>query len=258
FPVQLADGSTSLVPVRLQVFRAEFGTPTFTTFSNYHAAYAQDVWRFNKYVSALVGMRWEQERLVGSPGAASGVRAGYTFTDQWAPRLGVTVDPLGHGKTKAFYNYGRFFEYIPLDMAERSLSAEQDWTGGFFVPEFTVNGAGERIAVVNKFGTVNPIIDAAHQLPLGSAVSASDPSNPITPGTKLGFTDEHTIGFEQQLPKNFTFSARYIDRRSKRIVEDAAAVSPEGALACDQSTQKTHCIGQVFFIGNIGPTLDAA
>src|SRR6185369_16313570 len=84
------------------------------------------------------------------------------------------------------------------------------------------------------------------------------PSNPITPGTKLGFTDEHTIGFEQQRPKNFTFSARYIDRRSKRIVEDAAAVSPEGALACDRSTQKTHCIGQVFFIGNIGPTLDAA
>jgi len=257
FPVQLADGSTALVPVRLQVFRAEFGEPVFTTYSNYHAAYAQDVWRFNKYVTGLFGMRWEQERLVGSPGP-SGARVGYTFTDQWAPRLGVTVDPLGHGKTKAFYNYGRFFEYIPLDMAERSLSAEQDWTGGFFVPEFTVNGAGERIAVVNKFGTVNPIIDAAHQLPLGSAVSASDPSNPITPGTKLGFTDEHTIGFEQQLPKNFTFSARYIDRRSKRIVEDAAAVSPEGALACDQSTQKTHCIGQVFFIGNIGPTLDAA
>src|SRR5690349_21539939 len=257
FPVQLADGSTELVPVRLQVFRAEFGTPTFTTYSNYHAAYAQDVWKLNKYVTALVGMRWEQERLVGSPGAASGVRASYTFTDQWAPRLGVTVDPLGHGKTIAFYNYGRFFEYIPLDMAERSLSTENDWTGSLFAPEFTINGAGERIAVVNQFGTVNPIIDAAHQLPGGTTISAGDPSNPITAGTKLGFTDEHSFGFEQQLPKNFTFSARYIDRRSKRIVEDAASVSPEGSLACDVATG-THCITQLYFIGNISPRLDAA
>jgi hypothetical protein len=257
FPVQLADGTTTLVPVRLQVIRAEFGEPTFSTYSNYHAWYGQDTWRINKYITALAGIRWEQERLVGSPGA-SGARVGYTFTDQWAPRLGVTVDPLGRGKTKAFYNYGRFFEFIPLDMAERSLSTEQDWTGGLFLPEFTTNGAGQRIAVINSFGTVNPIIDAAHQIG-PSAISAGDPLNPITPGTKLGFTDEHTIGFEQQLPKNFTLSVRYIDRRSKRIVEDAASVSPEGSLACDVATEgNSHCITQLYFIGNISPKLDAA
>ena len=256
FPVQLADGSTELVPVRLQVFRAEFGEPVFSTYSNYHAAYAQDAWRFNKYVTGLFGLRWEQERLVGSPGA-SGDRVGYSFTGQWAPRLGVTVDPLGRGNTKAFYNYGRFFEYIPLDMAERSLSTEQDWTGSLFAPDFTVNGAGQRIAVVNQFGTVNPIIDAAHQLPGGTTISAGDPANPITAGTKLGFTDEHSIGFEQQLPGNFVFSARYIDRRAKRIVEDAASVSPEGSLACDVASGN-HCITQLYFIGNISPRLDAA
>jgi hypothetical protein len=255
FPVTLADGTEALVPVRLQVIRAEFGEPVFSTFSNYHAWYAQDTWRFNKYVTALAGLRWEQERLVGSPGP-SGNRVGYTFTDQWAPRLGVTVDPFGKGKTKAFYNYGRFFEFIPLDMAERSLSTEQDWTGGLFLPEFTTNGAGQRIAVINSFNTVNPIIDAAHQIG-PSTISAGDPANPITAGTKLGFTDEHTFGFEQQLPGNFTLSARYIDRRAKRIVEDAASVSPEGSLACDVATG-THCITQLYFIGNIGPKLDAA
>ena len=251
FPVRLTDGTTQLIPARLQVIRAEFGNPIFTTYSNYHAAYAQDTWRFNKYVTGLFGLRWEQERLIGSPGP-SGKRIGYTFTDQWAPRLGVTVDPLGHGKTKAYYNYGRFFEYIPLDLAERSLSAEQDWTGATFVPEFTVPttgpNAGRRVAVINQFGTVNPIIDAAHQLSAAD-VSASDPENPITPGTKLGFTDEHTVGFEQQLPRKFTLSVRYIDRRAKRIVEDAASVSPEAADAG---------ITQVYYIGNISSRLDAA
>ena len=248
FPVQLANGSTELVPVRLQVIRAEFGEPVFTTFSDYHAAYIQDTWRFNRFVTGLFGLRWEQERLTGSPGP-SGFRASYTFTGQWAPRLGVTVDPLGKGKTKAFYNFGRFFEYLPLDMAERSLSAEQDWTGSLFIPEFTIVD-GRRVAVVNEFGTVNPIVDAAHQLDTETTtLSLGDPSNPIVAGTKLGYSDEHTFGFEQQLPWNLVFSARYIDRRAKRIIEDAASVSPEAALAG---------IGQVYYIGNVSSTLDAA
>ena len=246
-PVLLNNNTTALVPARLQVIRAEFGQPVFNTFSNYHAWYAQDTWSFNKYITGLFGIRWEQERLNGNPGS-TGQRVGYSFTNQWAPRLGVTVDPFGKGRTKAFYNFGRFFEFIPLDLAERSLSTEQDWTGGLFVPDFTVNGAGQRVAVINSFGTVNPIIDSAHQLAPG-VISAGDPVNPITAGTKLGFTDENTFGVEQQLPWGFTLSARYIDRRAKRIVEDAASVSPEAALAG---------VGQVCFIRNIGPKLDAA
>ena len=247
FPVQLDNGTTALVPVRLQVIRGEFGDTNFSTFSNYHAGYVQDTWRFNKYITGLFGLRWEQEQLNGNPGS-NGARIHYTLTDNWAPRLGVTVDPLGHGKTKAFYNYGRFFEYLPLDLAERSLSSEKDWTGSLFVPEFTTNGAGQKIAVINQFGTVNPVIDATHQLPGGTTISAQDPANAFSPGTKLGFTDEHTFGFEQQLPHNFTFSARYIDRRSKRIIEDAAVLSPEAALAG---------INQVYSIVNISSHLDA-
>ncbi|HYK22541.1 MAG TPA: carboxypeptidase regulatory-like domain-containing protein [Pyrinomonadaceae bacterium] len=256
FPVQLDNGTTELIPVRLQVIRGEFGDPSFSTFSNYHATYVQDTWRFNKYITGLFGLRWEQEQLNGSPGS-SGQRVHYTLTDNWAPRLGVTVDPLGHGKSKAFYNYGRFFEYLPLDLAERSLSAEKDWTGSLFIPEFTTNGSGQRVAVINQFGTVNPIVDAAHQLPGGTTISAQDPANAFAPGTKLGFTDEHTFGFEQQLPHNFTFSARYIDRRSKRIIEDAAVLSPEAALSCDWPNCSDFFINQVYSIVNISSHLDA-
>ncbi|HEX6719039.1 MAG TPA: carboxypeptidase regulatory-like domain-containing protein [Pyrinomonadaceae bacterium] len=256
FPVALDNGTTALLPVRLQVIRAEFGDPSFETFSNYHAGYVMDTWRFNKYITGLFGLRWEQEKLTGSPGP-SGARVHYSLTDNWAPRLGVTVDPLGRGKTKAFYNYGRFFEYLPLDLAERSLSSEKDWTGSLFVPEFTTNGSGQRIAVINQFGTVNPIVDAAHQLGGTATVSAQDPENAFSAGTKLGFTDEHTFGFEQQLPHNFTFSARYIDRRSKRIIEDAAVLSPEAALSGDWPNFDTFLINQVYSIVNISSQLDA-
>ena len=82
----------------------------------------------------------------------------------------------------------------------------------------------------------------------GLGISAQDPSNPILPGTKLGFAQEHVFGFEQQLPKNFVFAIRYQDRRLKRIVEDAAVVSPESISL----------FGQTYFIGNVNAALDAA
>ena len=105
--------------------------------------------------------------------------------------------------------------------------------------------------MINGFGTVNPVYDSAHLLNgaalgfpgNGITVSSNDPSNPILPGTKLGFLDEHVIGFEAAMPWKFVFSARYLDRRIKRVVEDAAVVSPEQALA--------GLFGQTYFLGNM-------
>jgi Carboxypeptidase regulatory-like domain len=240
--------------VFLQQFRGEYGTPGFETESKYHAAYAQDTWKLNRFITALIGYRWEQERLVGSPGI-TGERLNYVFSGNWSPRLGVTVDPFGKGKTKAYYNFGRFHEFIPLDLAERSLSAEASFIGGRYAPEFTVVNGARRV-VINQYGTVNPVVSSNNLLngaangfqTVGITISLQDPHNPILPGTKLGYADEHLIGFEQQLPWNMVLSVRYIDRKLKRIVEDAAVVSPEAAAF----------FGQAYFIGNITAKLDAA
>jgi len=248
----------NLVPISLQVFRGEFGPPDFDTRGMYNAGYVQDTWRINKYVTALLGLRMEQERVVGSPVASTGgSRYAYSFTDQWAPRLGVTVDPTGNGNMKFYYNYGRFFEFLPLDAAERSLSQELDFTGARFAPAFTTNAAGQRIVTLDANGAPIPVVDAAHLLSgtdsaggLTNAitVSASDLSA-VAPGTKLGFQDEHIIGAEFQLPKNFVLSVRYQYRNLKRIIEDMAVLSPEAANAG---------VSQTYFIGNPSTQLDAA
>ena len=243
--------------------RGEYGGAAFTTRANYHAAYFQDTWRINKYVTALLGIRNEQERLIGNPGA-TGESLAYSFTGNWAPRIGVTVDPLGQGKTKAYYNYGRFFEYIPLDLAERSLSSEQSFRNAEFIPDFTMVAGVPRVRL-NSLGSAEPIFDAAHFVSCGTgtagaacraaggfgstvSISLNDPHNVILPGTKLGFAREHILGFEHQFPSNVVFSVRYQDRRLKRIVEDAAVVAPEAA----------NFFGQAYFIGNVNSQLDAA
>ncbi len=246
-----------LVPIFLQQDRGEWGSGNeFDTFSKYNAYYAQDTWRLGKKLTLLLGVRGEQERLEGSPNP-EGERVAYSFTGQWSPRLGLTFDPKGEGKTKMYYNFGRFHEFIPLDMAERSLTSEQGFQGGRFLPAYTVDAQGRRIATINQYGTVTPVIDAAHLINGGSvpggpggaiSVNIQDPHNPILPGTKLGYADEHLVGFEQQLPGNLVFSVRYLNRQLKRIVEDAAVVMPEGVSF----------FGTTYFIGNVNSRMDAA
>ncbi len=262
-----SDGSCTLCPfmnipglgmtsVYLQQNRGEFGVPVFETRSNYHSAYIQDTWRMNKYVQLLAGYRWEVEQLVGSPGPSGAINH-YTFTDNWSPRFGVTIDPLGRGTTKIYYNFGRFSEYFPLDAAERSLSSELDFTGGIFAPDYTIQN-GKRIATINQYGTVNPIVDPAHLIskaaggiPKAINISAQDAVNPILPGTRLGYAQEHMLGFEQQLSHGLVLSVRYMDRRLQRIIEDAAVDPPEDGAYLG-------AFGQTYFIGNINSRTDAA
>ncbi len=247
-----------LEPIYLRQDRGEFGVPAFDTRSNYHSAYWQDTWRVNRHVSILAGYRWEMERLIGSPGV-TGVRNTFPFTDNWSPRFGVTIDPFGTGKTKIYYNFGRFTQYFPLDAAERSLSAELDITGGAFIPAYTIVN-GQRIATLNQYGTVTPLADAAHFISkaaggitsgTGSTVNiaASDATNYILPGTKLGYAQEHLLGFEQQLPHNLFLTVRYHDRRLMRIIEDAALDPAEDGAFLG-------AFGQTYFIGNITGKLD--
>jgi len=252
----LVDRGGVLVPVYLRQDRGEFGRAAFDTFSTYTAFYAQDTWRVGKKLTLLLGVREEGEALTGNPGpSGERVNSEGSFKNQWSPRVGFTFDPKGEGKTKIYYNFGRFHEYIPLDMAERSLSVEQGFINARYAPEFTVDAQGRRIATINEFGTVTPIIDAEHWINNGAVggagagvnISLQDPSSPILEGTKLGYSDEHLVGFEQQLPGNVVFSIRYLNRQMKRIVEDAAVVPPEGASF----------FGTTYFIGNIGSSVDA-
>jgi hypothetical protein len=63
----------------------------------------------------------------------------------------------------------------------------------------------------------------------------------------MQYTDEWSAGFERDMGKGVIFSARYVDRRLKRIVEDIAGISPEGFNAG---------LTQNYFITNVNSTTD--
>jgi hypothetical protein len=229
------DGGVSVV---LLQGRGEFGNRSFKSRSGYNTLFAQDAWSPDKYLTINAGLRWEQQNVAG------GI-AHYTFVDNWSPRVGVSVDPWGDRKTKVTANFGRYTESLPLDIAIRSLSSEFDFPPSFWLPP--VDGAGH--VAENADGTFNfsNFTPAGNLLlPFGGVAVSSGPS--FAPGTRGQYLDEFMVGFEHEFGNSgVIFSARYTDRRIKRIFEDNAALSPEASQAG---------LGQFFVISNTSKTQD--
>jgi len=230
------------LPVALDITRGQFGGNFTPTEGLYYAGYGNDSWQINKFVTVSLGLRWEQYTMRGTASP-------YTFVDNWAPRLGLVVDPKGDRKSKIYANFGRYNYQMPLDAAIRSLSSELDLTGMFFAP-----GSAGGVVTQNPDGSINVLTDAAHFLNNAAGgiaaspiVSAQAGGEAFAPGTKMQYEDEWIAGFEHDMGHGIIVSARYVDRRLRRIVEDMSGISPEGAVGGEV---------QNFVIGNPSSTTD--
>jgi Carboxypeptidase regulatory-like domain/TonB-dependent Receptor Plug Domain len=223
------DGTTG---VRLIQVRGEFGNLNFKTESLYHTLFAQDSWSPSKFVTLNAGIRWEQQHV-------NGVNAGYTFNDNWSPRLGISVDPWGDRKTKVTANFGRYTESLPLDIAIRSLSAEYD----FPTTIWAAPNDGKGNVALNPDGTLNfSNFNVANNFAGFAGGISAQSAVAFGKGTRSEYLDEYQLGFEHEFSNSgVVFSARYTDRRIKRIIEDNAALSPEAYQAG---------LSQTYFISN--------
>ncbi len=218
-------GTGALTRVYVNFTRGRWDTPISQPYGRYHAAYANDSWELNKHITINAGLRWEQWRMAGT-------NFQYTFTDNWAPRVGISVDPVGDRKTKIYSSFGRYNYQTPLDAAIRSLSSEKD----VFLRFAPVSNAAGNV-VINGDGSINMALDAAHLLNkatggLTNAASiAANPIEAIAPGTKMMYQNEWVVGAEHQFKSGVVVSGRFIYRNMPRIVEDVAGVSPEAYVA---------------------------
>ena len=246
-------GFATQQPVALELVRGEFniasdGFKHFSTTGRNHSGYVNDSWTINKYVTLNAGLRWQQERVIGES-------ANYTFTDNWSPALGVTVDPFGDRKNKFWFSFGRYNYNLPLDLAERDLTNETDLFSLALVPDFHVDGTGNRIANINSFGTVTPIVDSAHTLnqangsPFGLVFGSLSSIESIHHATRLTYEDEYVMGYEHEFSHGIILTARYMHRSLRRIVEDTGGIAPEaanGGVAQQFSITNPHKSSDIF------------
>jgi hypothetical protein len=233
-------GAPGLVPVVLYQARGRFDNGSSHSTGKYHAAYVNDSWQMSQHVTLNLGLRWEQQRLTGL-GGVHGV-----FNDMWSPRIGFIVSP--NPDSKIYTDFDRLAFVLPLDMAVRELGGEADNFGEYWAPlatgaPVTYAGDGASHPVVtptdlNKYGTAT-FVPTAGNLLCGATggescllnISTPSAGSPFTAGTRLEYNDEWVVGAEHNFHGGFFVSARYIDRRMKRVFEDMIGESVEQLYA---------------------------
>jgi len=231
-PYMAVPGYSTPVRVVLQQTRGRFDGGVTKSSGKYHAAYINDAWQMSKYVTLNVGVRWEQQRLIGN-------NVQRPFVNMWSPRVGLIVDPKGDRKSKFYANFGRYAFVLPLDAAIRALSNEEDFQNSYWSPASTTNGcpagtpAGAPCAALNSFGSTDFVGDQAHLLnqadggiPINAGALITG-GEPFAPGTRMEYTDEFVVGYDREFKGGIVASVRYIDRRLKRVIEDEGGISVE-------------------------------
>jgi outer membrane receptor for ferrienterochelin and colicin len=185
-----------------RISRGNFSNPNVGTNTDYNDAFLEDAWQMNRFVTIKAGVRWEQQHIFGNLN-------NYTFAANWAPRMGFIVDPTGHGKTKLFGNWGRFFEKIPQDLAVRALSQESGYAG------------------TNSYLAALPT--SAGAIPIPGAVFAGTGTSPtiIYGGTKAAYQEEVAAGFEQDFSHGIVVRGSFTHRSLMRGMEDTSGITVE-------------------------------
>ncbi len=202
------------------------------------AWYAQDAWRPLSNVQLNLGLRYELQTLSSANDVAIGGESdaeactahgecrtvdSLTLTNNWAPRLGVSWDPLNNGRSKVYAFWGRFHEAIPLDMNIRAINGER-----YVIPQHVSN------VPLNSNNWFNPN---------GSPLARNGPwtvrsttrltaLTPLDEDLKSQYQDQLIVGGEYQIGAMWSVGARYIDRQLRRIIEDIGTFTdPEDPLA---------------------------
>ncbi len=232
--------SCAAIPNCIGVGRMQrFGT-TGSAHNRSQALYIQDKWQIGGRVTLNLGVRAESENLPafntgsGRPGVAISIPWGRKI----APRLGGSFDILGNGKSRIYASYGWFYDRLKFELPRGSFGG--DFFRRDYFPILSTNPQYSYYTAARIIGNfTDPIGGGNPSLAGGLSIFQADfriPSN-LTPAqfTALGLPlggvdpdlkpfrqDEFTVGYEQELSKDYVISARYTRKNVHDAIEDQA------------------------------------
>lgn len=182
-----------------KVYRVNALVPPVTTRTRteYLNWFVQDSWNLSSALNINFGIRWEQQQIKGEGEDSLGT----TFGNNWAPRVGATFDYLNNGKSKLFFNYGRYFEKIPNEVARAFTTRKAEWK--YFADPNLTQPLGIEAVLFERL-----ILEVeGHENSTSSFRAGAQ------------FLDEWIAGIEQEV-SGFSLGARFIHRNMGRVVED--------------------------------------
>lgn len=206
---------------RLNLASQATSTPKLET----QGGYLQDSWQLGRFTFSP-GIRFDSYEYKADNGTSL-----FKTGLNWAPRIGLTWDVNGDGRTKAYAYAGRYIDPIKLDMVRftgsltSSVQTEDIRIGGVWVTENTRGGSKTIDAVfANSF--------------------------------KLPKTDEFRVGLARDFGNNWTVEGTYTYRRDFDIVEDWDPTLYTDANALEAEARSIWNIGTG--TGQLSPTSSGA
>ncbi len=99
-------------PDRPVFLASKEGTSTSLTVGGF----VQDSWSILDKVTLNAGVRYDTQTIWGTDG-----QVGLNLPRQWSPRVGLVYDFTQKGRSKLYANFARFYENVPLDLADLSF-----------------------------------------------------------------------------------------------------------------------------------------
>ena len=222
--------------------RGRFSPNPGPTTTDEFSLFVQDTWSFTPKWTLKAGIRATQQEIAGegayelNASFADGTPSSVVLVPQtephtekfdwtFAPRIGLTWDSKGDGRSKAYVNYARLFERIPNDLAVRAFSNETS------ISTVTFGGWDIDAGI--------PINQTANGRLRGGAST-------ISPGTKIPYVDELVVGWQQELGRDVSYEVRGIYREQGRSLEDVQFTTVEAT--------ENYYIG--YYFGAVGTDID--
>lgn len=175
------------------------------------AYFIQDSWQVLPSLMVVAGVRFDSQDLYGGDGQEY---LKFKPKDMTAPRLGVTWDPIGDGKTKLMASFGRFYETVPMDLNQRAGSVE----GFTYFTSPSITNAANFYTVP----TLSTIMNANHVLNTGYSWyrTIGGGKSDIDPAIKPQSIEEIALGVERQVSPLVKLGAKWKYRYYKNVIED--------------------------------------
>jgi hypothetical protein len=184
------------------------------------AAFAQDTWNVLDKVVLDLGVRVEkqlmyqdQARTVYDQNLNPYSGAPISLTNVM-PRLGLIYDFTGRGLSKVYASYGRFYEYVPLDLADRTLSGEK--RVNFAVDPFACGASKSLLSVDPRQCAIVPGYFAGRTY----TFTGAGYGNLIDSRLSGQYNDEYQAGVEYQVYRDVTVGVSYVHKQVGRVIED--------------------------------------
>jgi hypothetical protein len=186
--------------------------------AHFGSAFVQDKWHVNGRTTLSLGLRYDIEvqpiEEIDNP-AFSDPSAYPLDKNNVGPRVGLTYDVTGDGRSVVRGGYGRFYDKTHFELISAIL------TGGAFSDSFTQQFPANNVDPGPSLGqipadpmlaggpTVNRTLLAA-RFPSGTRQRNTGTVTVDNPERRIPYTDQITAGYERQLWTNISVSADYV------------------------------------------------